>query len=355
VNQISNGIVIALLVVAHASCALGDDNPAETSAQPRQIRQLETHIERLASKIRREVGITIRHIESEEGFHLNGDRQYPTASIYKLPIMVEAFRQAEEGTLSLKERRTLQPEMLHFSRILARFEPGLSPTFKDLIYWMITESENGATDIVLERVGAKNVTETMRRLGLRNINVNRPVKLMMADYTEIYAEDQRRLTGLAFQEMYQPRPEATYYARMWREADLEIPESVRKFNSDGMDHASPNDIAALMEMIFRGKAVSPDASRQMIGILLETTFAPDLLPALLPPGTRVARKAGTLPTSLGETGTIYLPDGKGHVIVTVMNNNLRETRQTGSRFIAQVARSAYDHFTTGMITDVTTP
>jgi beta-lactamase class A len=216
---------------------------------------------------------------------------------------------------------------------------------------MITESENGATDIVLERVGAKNVTATMRRLGLQNISVNRPVKLMMADYTGIYDEGQRRLTGAAFQKMYEARPEATYYGRMWREPDLAIPDSVRKFNQDGMDHASPNDITSLQQMIFLGKAISPDASRRMLDIMLETTFAPDLIPALLPPGTRVARKAGTLPTSLGETGIIYLPDGKGHVIVTVMNRNLRETRQNGAVFIARVARAAYDYFTAGRITE----
>jgi beta-lactamase class A len=348
VNRIISRIAIALAVTACAACTTDGNEEAAVQSRPK-IGQLQEHIAQLAGAIHGEVGVTIRHIESGEGFHLNGDRQYPTASIYKLPIMVEAFRQAEEGTLSLAERVTLRPELLNFSRILARFEPGLTPTFKDLIYWMITESENGATDLVLERVGAKNVTETMRRLGLRNINVNRPVKLMMADYTGIYDESQRRLSGPAFQQMYQARPEAVYYGRMWREPDLAIPESVKKFNSDGMDHASPNDIASLQEMIFRGKVVSPGASRQMIAIMLETTFFPDLIPGMLPPGTPVARKAGTLPTSLGETGIIYLPDGKGHVIVTVMNNNLRETRENGTRFIARVARAAYDQFTTGTI------
>ncbi|MGH6691663.1 MAG: serine hydrolase [Gammaproteobacteria bacterium] len=346
-------ILVVLFVSAGLACAGAGEDDAAQAGTPPSVEPLRNHVQALASRIRGEVGVTIRHIETGEGFHLNGDRQYPTASIYKLPIMVEAFRQAEEGTLRLQERVTIEPEMLHFSRILARFEPGLNPTFKDLIYWMITESENGATDIVLERVGAEDVTGTMRSLGLKSITVSRTVKLMMADYTGIYDEAQRSLTGPAFQQMYQSRPAAAYYGRMWREPDLAIPESVKKFNNDGMDHASPNDLASLQEMIFRGKVVSPEASRRMIDIMLETTFAPDLIPGLLPPGTRVARKAGTLPTSLGETGIIYLPDGKGHVIVTVMNRNLRETRQDGARFIARVARAAYDHFTTGTLSDTT--
>jgi beta-lactamase class A len=99
-----------------------------------------------------------------------------------------------------------------------------------------------------------------------------------------------------------------------------------------------------MEAIFKGKVVSEQASRQMIDIMLQTRFAPDLIPALLPRGTPVARKAGTLPTSLNETGIIYLPENKGHLIVTVMHNNMRETRETAARFIAGVARAAYDHF-----------
>jgi len=42
-----------------------------------------------------------------------------------------------------------------------------------------------------------------------------------------------------------------------------------------------------------------------------------------------------------------LPDGKGHAIISVMTNTLRETRQTAARFIAGVARTAYDHFAGG--------
>ena len=60
----------------------------------------------------------------------------------------------------------------------------------------------------------------------------------------------------------------------------------------------------------------------MLDILLQTTFWPNLIAAQLPPNTPVARKAGTLPTALNETGIIYLPDGTGHVIATVMTNDL---------------------------------
>jgi beta-lactamase class A len=311
------------------------------------VAPLQKQVEALAAAIHGDVGITIRHIESAQGFDRNGDRQYPTASMYKVPIMVEAFRLAAAGKLSLTERVTLRRDMLHFSSILARFDPGLSPTIRDLIFWMITESENGATDILLERVGAENVTNTMRQLGLRKINVNRTVRLMMCDYTGIDDPRQRSLRGEAFEKMYDARPAAAYYGRMWRDPSAPIPDAVKKFNADPQDVASPNDLSTLMRSIFEGKVVSPDASRQMLDIMLQTRFFPELTPGLLPAGTRVARKAGTLPTSLGETAIIYLPDDKGHVIVTVMDNNLRETRETGSRFIAQVARAAYDHFTSG--------
>ena len=324
--------------------ALGEPVGAQVLPEEQGSEPLRSQVKALGNEINGEFGITIKHIESGRGFHINGGQVFPTASVYKVPILVEVFRQAQEGNFSFQDRVILEPDMLHFSRILAKFDPGLNPTIRDLAFWMITASENGATDILLKKVGAENVTATMRKLGLKHINVNRTVKEMMCDYVGIYDEQSRNLTGDQFQQLFEQRGTWGWYRELWRDRNAPLPESVRKFNQELKDVASPNDMAALLEMIFSGKVVSESASRQMIDIMLETTFAPYLIPALLPPGTPVARKAGTLPTSLNEVGIIELPDEKGHVIVAIMTNNLHETRETAASFIARVARAAYDYF-----------
>jgi len=290
-----------------------------------------------------QVGITIRHIESGQGIAINGDQLFPTASVYKVPIMVEVLRQVTSGNISLSDRVTLQPEKLYWSTTLSHFDAGLNPTIHDLVFWMITQSENGATDILLEKIGAENVTATMRKLGLEHINVNRLVKYMMCDYMGIYDLESRSLTGDEFRKMWDRRAAATY-SQLWGDKNAPIPKSVRKFDREPKDVASPNDVTSLMEMIFKKKVINEQMSQMMTDILLQTTFWPNLLPAQLPPNTPVARKAGTLPTTLNETGIIYLPDDAGHVIVTVMTNDLRGNVDDDAKVIAQVARAAYDYF-----------
>ena len=57
------------------------------------------------------------------------------------------------------------------SGVMQKLAVGLAPTIRDLAMLMIIISDNTATEMLLSLVGAKNVTATMRRLGLGNINV----------------------------------------------------------------------------------------------------------------------------------------------------------------------------------------
>lgn len=323
------------ILVATAGC--------ERDRVPQDLEPLRSQIEELVNPIEGEVGVSVRHIESGNGFDIHGDRQYPTASMYKVPIMVEAFRQASEGELDLDRRIAIERDMLHFSTVLSHFDPGLRPTLRDLIFFMITNSENGATDIVLKQVGAERVTRTMHEMGLESISVDRTVKEMMEDYLGL-TEEQRRLEGRAFMEMVDSTPERDHYRRMWARSDAAIPEAVAAFSEEPKDVASPNDLTELLTRIAEGDVVSPEASQEMLDIMLETVFGPHLLPSQLPRYTPVARKAGTLPTSLGETGIIFLPEGRGRVVVTVMTNHLRETRESAAKLVADIGGATYQFF-----------
>jgi len=66
--------------------------------------------------------------------------------------------------------------------VLTLMSPGLKPTIRDLATLMIILSDNQATDILLGKVGAENVTATMRKLGLSNIRVDRTTFELIRDY-----------------------------------------------------------------------------------------------------------------------------------------------------------------------------
>ena len=101
----------------------------------------------------------------------------PTASVFKLPVLVEVFRQAVAGVLDLDERVTLRAEdVVMGSGILRDFGPGLQPSLRDLAMMMIIVSDNGATNLLLDRVGGpQRVNATMRALGLDSILIRRRI------------------------------------------------------------------------------------------------------------------------------------------------------------------------------------
>jgi beta-lactamase class A len=113
--------MMATSVLGSTVCLLGSLFAISASAQ--DMGALRERVQQLVSGVDGQVGVSIKHIESGQGLNINGDRVFPTASVYKVPIMVEVFRQAHEGKFSMHDRITLDPDNLYFSTILSHFEP----------------------------------------------------------------------------------------------------------------------------------------------------------------------------------------------------------------------------------------
>ena len=107
-----------------------------------------------------------------EAASLNGDELFPTASVFKVPVIVELYRQVEAGAVSLEEELALREEdKVPGSGILQELSPGLMVTLRDLVSLMMIVSDNTATDLLIEKVGMENVNATLRRLGLKRTTV----------------------------------------------------------------------------------------------------------------------------------------------------------------------------------------
>ena len=104
--------------------------------------------------------------------------------------MMEVYRQAEEGGLSLDEKVTVRndfPSLVDGSpfrgstrrRTRRRtFTSGSARTLaiRDLVRPMIVVSSNLATDLLIERVGARRVSALMDELGATGVRVRRGVE-----------------------------------------------------------------------------------------------------------------------------------------------------------------------------------
>ena len=258
---------------------------------------LESDISRIIENSGAEMALSALHLESGQRIDVDAGRVFPLCSVLKIPVLVEAFRQIEEGLFTLDDRWQLTTAEKNLpSGILVFFDDGLVPTVRDLLTLMIIISDNTATDMVMNRLGAGSVTRTMHSLGLTDIHVPMTIRQIFDDLLPS-ADPTQDMLALATA----PRN------RTGRSYSL----------GPDNDVGTPAALTELLARIWRGELVSRAACNAMLEILLKQQLN-DRLPRYLPPGTRCAHKTGTLPGIRNDSGIIYA-GGPSHVAVTLFS------------------------------------
>ena len=190
--------------------------------------QVERALDAILTQSGGELALAAMNLTTGEELARNDQRSMPTASVFKLPLLVEVFRQAEAGALDLDERVTLRAEdVVRGSGILRDFGPGLQPTLRDLAMMMVIVSDNSASNLLLDRVGGpQRVNATMRELGLSSIVVRRRISFGEITTNDSLAEaalqDLMRLVAmLAREELVSPAASRAMLAILGRQRYLE--------------------------------------------------------------------------------------------------------------------------------------
>lgn len=285
-----------------------------------------------------EIGLVATQIETGETIAINGDVPFPMASVFKIPILVTAFSQIEQGISSLNNRITLENAYKSpGSGILPFFEMGLTPTWRDLLTLMIIISDNTATDIIVEQLGGPEVVESyLHQIGLNDI------------YFKMNCKD---LLGTVFPEE----------AKDVSSEELEALIIEKGINHDAVAFSLNSDnnvstaraMSQLVTMIFKDEIVSQDSRKTMLDILLQQQFN-DRLPRFLPPSIKCAHKTGTIWGIRNDSGIYYISDDN-HVAITLFTHWDYEAvwLQTEAELarifeietaMGQIGRLVFDHF-----------
>jgi beta-lactamase class A len=305
------------------------------AAQAADISPLRKKIEQAAARARGEVGVAVKHLESGTEILINADKKFPMASTYKLPILVEIFYQIAEGKLSLDDRVELMPSDLHIGSgaIVALYDPpGVQFDIRNLINAAMRVSDNSASDILLSRVRPENVTQRMKMLGLDSIRVDRSTLEMILDQSGLDYAQFGALPAREVRKLLDSIDTAT------------AAKADEQFNKVDKDTAKPSDMNRLLEMLVKGEIVDYVASYKIIAILKECQTGTARIPGLLPKEIEVAHKSGTLSGSINDTGIVFLPNGAGHLLITVFMKNTKASTAVRERVIADITREAYDYF-----------
>lgn len=122
------------------------------------------------------VGVSMLAPNGERWSH-NGDRKFRAASTVKIPLMVEIYRQVDRGETLLDELHTLDREEKAIgSGVMLHLHDGVQLTVNDIIYLMISISDNTATNLLIRRASMAQVNATMRELGMTGSNLGREMK-----------------------------------------------------------------------------------------------------------------------------------------------------------------------------------
>ena len=247
-----------------------------------------------------------RNLASGEEILINEKINFHAASTMKTPVLIEAYKQAKAGKFSISDSLIVKNE---FKSIVDRSKYSLDPKddsetglyskeglkvkIYDLLYLMIIQSSNLATNIIIDLVGAKNANESMREMGARDIQVLRGV-----EDTKAYRAGMNNTT--------------TAYDQM-----------------------------LIFSSIAEGLVVDKQSSDAMINILLNQKFK-DKIPAKLPKNVKVAHKTGWITGVNHDAGIVILPDGRKYVLV--MLSKELENDKAAVKSMAKVSKMIYDYF-----------
>ncbi len=348
----SFAIMLLLFVCSFAS------PPAEANAQPTQPAQTASarssvsstgidlclvpdsvgaQLRKITRRVGGEIGVAAVHLETGARISFNGTVRFPMASVSKIPMTLEFLRRVDEGEIDLFENLVVPT---------TDFRPGYSPlaswsggraeqaTVDSLFRLMIEVSDNTATDMILRMAGGpEEVTRRLRELGIEEIDVDRSEARTFAD-----------LSGIP-----DTVPETELYRYKYFRTRDALPAEHRqqarlRFGDDPRDTATPNAMADLLGLIHSGEGLTPESRDYLVESMLASRSGPRRIKGLLPRGTPVAHKTGTIAGAINDVGIITLPDEAGHVAIAVFVYTFNRTTWRRERTIAEVSRLVYDYF-----------
>jgi len=105
---------------------------------------------------------------------IEDEKVYSSASTIKVPILIEALRQAEQGIINLDEKVTVsEDDITSGGGIIRHMSDDQILSLRDLLYLMITQSDNTATNMIIERVGMGSVNQASAEMGAEDTLLQR--------------------------------------------------------------------------------------------------------------------------------------------------------------------------------------
>ena len=235
------------------------------------------------------------------------NKKTPLMSVFKYFVALKVLDKIEREKLSLDDKIVATETMISRTTYTPMLKRYTKTPFKisvaELMKYMVSESDNNATDILLSYVGGiSEVQKYLNILGFNDIGLFADEKMMEADIQNQY-----------------------------------------------LNKATPLDVISLMKTVREGKILSTDREEFLDNILIETTTGEDKIKAGLPKGTIFGHKTGMssrkpdgVRIAENDAGFVILPDGKTYYIAVFVTESKMSDSENHA-LAAQVSEIVYEH------------
>jgi beta-lactamase class A len=266
-------------------------------------------LERISLDAKGRVGAAATVLESGDSVSFHPHNRFPMQSVYKLPIGMAVLDRVDRGALAPDRNVRVDASDLvspaqHSPIRNAHPRGGVEMSVRDLLRYMVAESDGSACDVLLRTIGGpERVMAYLRGLGLSGIAV------------------------------------ANTEREMGRGNDVQY-----------RNYASPSAMVALLRALQTGRGLSASSRALLLQLMTETGTGVRRIKGLLPPETVVAHKTGSsgtvngLTAATNDVGIVTLPDGR-HMAIAVFVSDSRADDAVRDAVIARIARALWDHWT----------
>lgn len=276
--------------------------PAATREKQKLLwNKMQQEVERIARDLDGIAGVAILDLTSGERLLINGDEIFPQASLIKLPLLVELYRQEEQAQKGTGGKARLndvyvvrQEDFLGESDIMNGLTPGITRvTNRDLATMTSAVSDNAATNVLIDRVGMENVNAMLAGLGLKSTLLRRKM------------------------------------------LDLKAAQEGRE------NVSTPREMVLLLEAVWQNRLFSQTLRDDLLKVLSRHGHYTTLLHQGIPADVTVAEKEGSLEAVRTVGGIVLTPNRP--FAIAVMTTFLDDEKE-GEAAIGRIAAAAYRYF-----------
>ncbi len=273
---------------------------------------LRQRIQQIVSAKKATVGVSIVGDNGKDVVSINGEKHFPMQSVFKFHIGLAMLSEIDQGKFSLDQKIKIEKKDVLldlYSPIKDKYPDGTTLTIAEILEYTVSNSDNVGCEVLLRLLGGTQTVE--------NYFVKNKFKDVAVKFNE---EQQQTNWNLQFQNWTTPK------------AANEVLEAF-------YDNSR--------------KLLSPESYDFIWKIMRETETGKNRLKGQLPENTVVAHKTGTsgvnkltgVTAAVNDIGIVFLPNGQ-HFFISVLITDSKENAETNEKIIADIAKTAWDYFTT---------